>query len=414
VTRAAGSRGFTLMELLLAAAVFSLLGVALVTLLAQGMGVFTAGTEDTSVQDRFQALWPLLREDLAAMHPGETTGVPPPLRPREGAEATRPGTPTPSAQDPPRPPAVRLRSHRVPLLDSPADRRVSALVAAWVRTNAREGEDPLLRDPGAPARGVALKPYDPAAVDSGERGNLLPTGGLLEVAWVALPAGDDAPGVFTLYRCFRAPVGIPGSLLDVESLDTAAEIRAAGRPVAEGVLHFSITWRNVFAADFDVGPAARLEDGQPYAGLVWDSTRGDERVKEFAAARGKDSFLDERDDVFPAGALVELALAAPAAFGWRAEATLARPATVEDTRLLLVDVEPLVVPGPPRRHLRIDDEWMAYETKNVNLLTREIVVSRGQRGTPAAEHREAAPVFLGTSASTEVLLTPRDRYVRRR
>jgi hypothetical protein len=400
------------MELLVAAAIFSLLGVALVTLLAQGMGVFASGTEDTSVQDRFQAIWPLLREDLAAMHPGESAGVPPPLRPREDRDGGRPGSTATAA--PPRPPAVRLRCHRVPLLDSPAEKRTHALVAAWVRTNAREAEDPLLRDAGTPAKDANLRAYDPAAVDSGERGNLLPTGGLLEVAYVALPAGDDAPGVFTLYRCFRAPVGVAPSLLDVETLDTAAEVRERGRPVAEGVLHFSITWRNVFSAGFDPTAAPRVQDGEPYAGLLWDSTRGDERLKEFPGHRGKDSFADERDDVFPAGALVELALAAPAAFGWRAEATLARAATAEDTRLLFVDVEPLVVPGPPRRHVRVGDEWLAYETKNVNLATREVVVARGQRGTRAAEHPEASPAFLGAAGSTEVLLTPKDRYVRRR
>jgi prepilin-type N-terminal cleavage/methylation domain-containing protein len=405
-------RGFTLMELLLAAAVFGMLGIALVTLLAQGMGVFTTGTEDTSVQDRFGAIWPTLRDDLAFAHPGEIAGVPPPLAPIERGDARAPTT----SAEPPKPPAVRLRGHPVRLLDSPAERPAFAFVAAWVRTNAREAEDPVLQATGVSARATDLRPFDPAAVDSGVRGNLLPTGGLLEVAYVALPPPDGtAGGVLTLYRCFRAPVGTKGSLLDVESLDTAAEIRAAGRPLAEGVLHFSITWRNVFAPGFDVTTAgARIEDGQPYAGVVWDSTRGDERLKEFAAHRGKDSLADARDDVFPAAARVDLTLAAPSAFGWRTDASLARPATLEDTRLHFVDVEPLVLPGPAERWVRVDDEWMSFDVKNVNLATREVLVRRAQRGTRAVEHSEASPVHVGVRGSTEVLMTPRDRYVRRR
>jgi prepilin-type N-terminal cleavage/methylation domain-containing protein len=415
--RSGSQRGFTLLELLFSLALFAIIGVALVSLLAQGMDVLTTGTRDTSVQDRFQAFWPVVREDLASIHVSDRVGVPPPPASVDrGPEAELTGPPPP----PPAAPELRLRSGLVKLVDAPSGRPVNAFVAAWVRTNAREAEDPFLGAPTTAASRSELKTYSPATVDAGVTGNLLPTGGLYEVAYVALhvppsvASERDDPSILTVFRCFRAPVGGKGSLLDVESLDTTAEVLAAGRPIAEGVLHFSISWRNVFAPSWDVPSTGKVQDGGAYAGWTWDSTRGDERFKDFALNVGKESLADTSDDVFPARARVELAIATPAPFGWRSATFLARPVTADDTTFFVHDADPLLAPGPAERWLKLGDEWVVGNVSRIDPLQNSLVVVRARRSTTAREHPESTPIHLGASATTDVELTPRDRYVRPR
>ena len=420
-----GTRGFTLLELLVAMSLFAVLGIAVVSLLGQGLAIFSEGTAATTMQDRLQAVLPLLRSDLAAIQPVLVPEVPPPPAIENPDGPPSPTTAVPVAAGP----SVQLQSGWIRLADVPTDWPKVRYVAL-VRTNARESEDPILRLAGTAgsASGVPLKSYDPSSVDSGTTGNLLAAGGLMEVVWIAVPedpdpshrqgpAGADSSwnrGILTLYRLFRAPIGGEKSLLSTSSFDTLAKIRAAGRPVQEGVLDFSATFRNVFSTSFTDGLGlAKASDGEPYAGPLWDSTRAID--KNFPLYRGADSLSDVRDDVFPAAVRVEVTLAAEGPFGFgRGETLLARSTGPDEKRIYVESVDPLYRPGPSERFLKVEAEWMSTTLETIDLGEKRVTVTRGRRGTTAVEHAAGAPVYVGATVSTDVPLVYKDRYARKR
>jgi prepilin-type N-terminal cleavage/methylation domain-containing protein len=419
------ARGFTLLELLVAMALFAILGVAVVALLGQGLAIFSEGTADTTMQDRLQSALPQLRSDFAAIMPVEPPEVLPPPMSEEARQQATAGSAAPAVEAP----AVRLRSGWLRLRDVPTD-WPPVFFVAFVRANAQESEDPLLRDAGtaALAAGSPMRVYDPAAVDGGERGNLVAPGGVLEVAWIAVPedpfpdrrTGPPTPdptwprGVLTLYRLFRAPVGGAKTLLDPANLDSLAKIRAAGRPMHDGVLHFGVTFRNVFAKSFTDGVGGgRAGDGEPYVGSVWDSTRALD--KQFALHRGAESLADPHDDVFPAAARIEVALAIEGPFGFgRGETLLAAGIAPEEKRLTVESVDPLFVAGPAERAFKVEGEWMSTLLDTIDMAERRVTVQRGQRGTPPTDHAAGAPVYVGRTVSTDVPLVYKDRYARAR
>ena len=140
------ARGFTLLELLVAMALFAILGVAVVALLGQGLAIFSEGTADTTMQDRLQSALPQLRSDFAAIMPVEPPEVLPPPISEEARQQATAGSAAPVAEAP----AVRLRSGWLRLRDVPTDWPPVYFVA-FVRANAQESEDPLLRDAGTAA-----------------------------------------------------------------------------------------------------------------------------------------------------------------------------------------------------------------------------------------------------------------------
>lgn len=423
------ARGFTLLELLIAMALFAVLGLAVIALLGQGMTIFSEGTADTRMQDRLQAILPTIRADLAAVQPAAPPEVLPPPAPDLDPTASV-GVPAPQV-----PPAIQFRLGQVKLAEFDDSWGTFAYVA-FARTNAREGEDPLLRQAGSVpvTPGVPARVYDPSAVDtltgSAAVTSLVAPGGLMEVVWIAVPEDPDparrAPtaspivvgpewprGMLTLYRLFRAPVGGEKSLLDPRNFDSLAEIRAAGRPMHEGVLHFGVTVRNVFSKGWGDGAGSgRVEDGQAYVGTVWDSTRALD--KAFPLHRGAASLADVRDDVFPAWARIELTLGVEGEFGFgRGETVLAEGLSPDDKRVALVSVDPLFAPGLATRWFKVEGEWLATSFETIDTNERRAAVARGLRGTKASAHDAGAPVYVGSSVSTDVPLVFKDRYVPR-
>src|SRR5262245_13290384 len=96
--RRAARRGFTLLELLIAMAMFTLLGIAVVALLGQGLSLFSEGTASTSMDDRKQAILPPLRAEFAAIQPASLPEVlppPPPDLPPDKVPEKLPAVPPP-------------------------------------------------------------------------------------------------------------------------------------------------------------------------------------------------------------------------------------------------------------------------------------------------------------------------------
>jgi len=407
------ARGFTILELLVAMSMFAILGIAVVSLLGQGLNLFTSGTADTTMQDRIQAALPSIREDFAAIQPVEAPEVLTPPAP-EGVDI--PVDPTLVVEGP----RNRLIAGTFKPKDTGTEKPVDCVYVGFVRSNAREAEDPILRSAGATgdAAGVPLRSYDPAAVESGVTGDLLATGGTMEVVYVAIPDDPDRIGMLTVYRLFRAPVGGPGSLLEMVAgvpvnFDSIKKIRTAGRPVLEGVLHFGVTFRNLFATSWTDGQGAgKVLDGLPYVGHVWDSTRA--LNPAFAMSKGKDSLADVRDDVFPAMARIDLVLGIEGPYGFtRGETLLAAPLTVDDRKIVLGDIGPLFRPGPAERFLKVDGEWMSVNLEGADTVENRVTVVRGRRNTKAVKHKVDEPVYFGRPVSTDVALLYKDRYARR-
>lgn len=413
--------GFTLLELLIATAIFSILGLAVVYLMRQGMNVFTVGTTDSAVQDRADTVLPKVRKDVLAIHIGDSFD-PPPLPPK--ADDLGMGR-----KEPPKPPPVviRLRAGYVRLKDLPPElKETDCPYVAFVIAMADEWRDALLRRDVPP--GVQPKEYVPEEVNAPTRDAAVfqPAGGLLEVCWIAVP-GDPPEGqaadpvsILTLRRGFRAPIGGEGSLLDPTNLDSLEKVRKRCPVEERGVLHFSALWRNAFAASWDESLAGGpgVDDTDPYVGAVWDSTRALDRT--FRMARGPESLYDPSDDRFPSAVRLEVTLASTSARGYSPETFLAEAVDAQSTQVRVLDANPLLAfrarGENETRWVKIDGEWMTYRVTSTSpdALTGLVQLERAKRGTKAATHVAGAPVFLGTPYRQEVRLRmSRDAYARK-
>lgn len=401
---ASSPRGYTLLELLLAMAIFVFLGSMIVFLMRQAMNIFTSASTGSGLIDRVETVLPEIARDLEKLAlPADTR---PPYQPPESEEmSTGPGR-----SDRPKPPPVRvrLRSGHVVLRDVPEGplKDVPCFYAAWVVDITGSRLDPVLLSAGERA-GPGLKPIDP---NSPEGGDYLPTGGRMEVCYVAIPTDPAEPSVLTLYRGWRTPVGGEKSLLDPANLDSVAEIQAACRPVETGVLHFGITWRRVNATNWapTSGPSATGSD--PYVGPVWDSTRALDA--KWPLYRGPDGLVDPSDDIFPQWALIEMSLVRQRGTGTAAaDAELAADLGQDDRNVLLGYAGNLPT-GDGEHFLKVGSEWLAYRSSGVDLATGKVYVDRGVRGTTKAGHEAGDQVFSGLEARKIVRLLFLDGYVR--
>jgi prepilin-type N-terminal cleavage/methylation domain-containing protein len=414
VTAATTSRrGFTLLEVLLAMTIFSMLGLVVVFLMRQGMSVFATGTADSQVLDRMDTVLPKVRRDLVRLYTGDRFDPPAPPPDAERLQETRKEVPPPPPVD------VRLRSGTITLRDAPPGLRdVRCTYFAFVTATTEEWRDALLRRDVTP--GATPKEYVPSEVNQagGTDAAFLPPGGLMEVCWLAVPEDPAQPGVLTLRRGYRAPIGGADSLLDPANVDSLPEIEKRCPVVERGVLHFSVLWRNAFATSWDTGVGSGAADTDPLVDSTWDSTRGLD--KTFRLFRGPESLADPSDDRFPSAVRVEIVLASASQRGYAPETRLSD--VVDDTsgKIVVLDTGPLfalrgAIEGEDR-FLKVDAEWMRYRvtSDNPSPQTGGVELKRGQRLTKAVPHEPMAPVYVGTTYRQELRLRMmRDAYARK-
>lgn len=402
--------GFTLLELLIAMAVFAVLGTAAIVMMQQGGNLFLAGSRESDLFDRQDELLPDLKRDLARLVLPDAFD-PPPLPPDE--RALRGAAPPPPAP----PVAVRLRSGSV-LLKEAADTALRAhpcVYLAFVVSTGDEGHDARLRTAGdTPPAGEKAKPFVKSEVDKAARGVVYqPTGGRMEVCWIAVPMDPRHPGLLSVFRGYRTPVGGPDTLLDPASFDSLTKIRKSFDLKHEGVLQFSVLWRRANATSWDETAARGGSDDTAYVGPVWDSTRALD--KTWPLHRSAASLNDPSDDWFPQYVRLEATVALPTFLGYGAgETGLGASVGTDDVRLAVERLDPLRGPGPPLRFLKVEGEWMAYDSRRIDVDKREVPVERGQRGTTRAGHEAGADVYVG-QGSTEVMRLPvwRDRTLKK-
>lgn len=404
------TRGFTMIELIVAMAIFTMLGSMVIFLMRRGIDIFEQGTAESAAYDRMDTVLPLVEQDLRAIRIVIDTD-PPPLR----RDPT--GIRNPVKRMPPPPVLIRLRSAFIPLKkDLPEGDARRGYLMPWfcMIADMSEGLDPILGNLPA-GFGEDVKDVTPETVAlADDKTRFLPSGGLFEVCYIAVPENPNFPSILTLYRGFRAPIGHPEhSLLLPGNLDTIAKIKKACRPVATGLTHFGITWRRVFASSWEPdtlrqGPGGSLTK---YVGPVWDSTRGVD--KGWAMFVGKESLADPSDDVFPAFVRLEVVLANPTRFGFGRGDTRLRTAVGKTaSEIQLANVDKLLAPGLGRdRYLKIGTEWMRYRTVGVDYEKRTVRVERGMRGSKAVGHVGDEWVYLGLSSSSELKLPVyKDRF----
>jgi hypothetical protein len=404
-SRASSERAYTLLELLLAMAIFTFLGAMVVYLMRNAMNILDEGRRQQGLEDRKITVLPEIVRDLTNIAIPYSLDAPP--SPPSEAEAIR------GVQARPAPPVdVRVRSGFVVLRDVPEGplKDAPCPYVAFVTTIGRSGSDRALRAAGNEIVPDA-KPYVPEQAEKGGGDALLPTGGLLEVCYVAVALDPAAPSILTLFRGFRSPVGGPDSLLEPENLDTLDEIQKACRVRARGLLHFGVLFRRVFATSWveTVGPVGETD---PYVGRVWDSTRA--RDPKSPLYKGPQSLGDPSDDVTPRWARVEITLMPPSSAGmWLGETELAEALDLDGREPQFADLAALAGSGAPERHLKIGREWMAYRTDRLDFAAKTVRVERAVRGTVKARHEGGSQVYVGIADVRDVRIPVfLDRFAR--
>jgi len=408
VTRSASgrARGFTMLELMMAMTIFSMLGMIVVMLMRQGMTIFVQGTRDSVLQDRMDTVLPQIQRRVEVLtHPASFMPPPPPPPEEErlaGAEWT-----------PPPPVDVRLRSGII----VPRDQMDEALkdrqcfYAAWVMDVSGDRSDEFLRRAGE-RTGPDLKEYVPAERDRPDPDAAFkPSGGRMEICYIAIPEDPHFPGLLTLYEGFRTPVGGEGTLLDPANLDSISEIRERCRPISRGILHFGIVWRRVFAKDWQI-TKGKVGERDSYVGWIWDSTRALD--KQFALFKDELSLGDPSDDIFPAWARLEITLMGPTTLGLgRGETSLAEAIGDDDRSIIVLHPTRLTGPGADDRMLKIDGEWIGYRVSKVDGISGKITgVVRGLRNTKKSSHDDGADVYVGLDSRRDVRVLSRDYYAK--
>jgi prepilin-type N-terminal cleavage/methylation domain-containing protein len=332
------TRGFTMLELIVAISIFAVLGLLLMGLLRQAIEQWQRGENQREVYERAHSIFERVGEDL-----GSTFA-------RGGPRAGQMDSPL----------SVKF------LCDNDAQGRHRLRL---VRTFKGEDADPAAASAG---KGRMADGYTGHLTRRDDvKKQLRPLQGLAEVAYFLRPG----PGSTELMRAERSPIGGPESLFASGQIDTAEQAEPKALPVADGVLlcrfmfwsQYTTTW------DTDTPPGTELGDsGGPT--VFWDSTRGilsrppNRRSKRpavgwFELGLDPTSLTDPIDDIWPIQARCELILSS---FGVTEAVTFlaADLSSKERDRDVEADGTDNFPSEPPAGVemlvLRIGDEWMQY------------------------------------------------------
>lgn len=352
--RSPSARGFTLIEVLAATALFAVLGTMLFQIVRGAMDVWSSGERSRELHDRASGALDALAADLRALWPGlpgaaeQDSRLLCTWRQEKAQDGTVYSVPV-------------LRFARVchEARTSFALRHAGDVVGAEVAAERLTGQDPR---------------------------RLLPTGGLAESLYtLAVLPGQRVP---SLVRRFRTPIGGEGSLLEPELPEMRERMLQGATVLADQVLYFGIDFWAPGTTHWDQAPDAMGRSSRP----MWDSTRGliPSDDPGFPFGRGPESLLDGSDDMFPVR--VRLTLVLDEAAGPAAGGTLAEPVGPETQRIELASTGFLREQAAPDAVL-VDGEWMRV----TGMDGRALRVERGIRGTQAVGHQDGARVRAGTT-----------------
>jgi len=372
--------GFTLLELMVALALFVVLGIALVSLVRSSLAFLESGSQTGEVSDQIHIFEDAFSKDVRSVFA---------LRSTPGVE-----------------PDVRMLYRTIdwPLeIDDPGSRRggtkqvmIRVPVLAFVRTLDGEEKDRVTRQAGTEPGGTAY-----LDLNNDERearlGNLKPLGGLMEVLYAAIPTPGTDGTVWRIVRAIRSPIGGEGSLLDPESFKGPEDVDARYcKTLLDGVLHFDVRFWGPETESWE--EVLMPGNGGPYE--TWDSTRAVLPVsgeQGFPLARGAESLSEPKDDVFPRRIRARVTLV-PAGRGMQFGRTLAELSGRETDAGERVDVDPAsLVParddaGGEKVFLKVGVEWLLVSRIEGG---RFSIHGRAQRGSPRLTHPAATRVLYG-------------------
>lgn len=389
--------GYTLIELLLAMALFSALSTGLIALLARSSEFLSSGASQTETMDSIQTFAEAFGSDVATMASRADceTGLPDVRLFCDWAQTDIDGDKKPD-----------LTTQR--LFFVRAIPNASSSDAAW-------------------SSGVQLgaKDYLNQIDDSKKVANasLKASGGLMEVFWTAVPESQEDLAVMQIWRGYRAPPGGPGSLLPTKGASdvlapasekgpmSKVDVRAVARPVLSGVLFFGVDFwsRRTTSWDHKVRP----RDNGPLA--TWDSTRGilppGEDLDGFwfskrTGLQDTTSLNDPTDDTYPRKIRVTCVieeLGRNARVGYLSEDL---PPDVKSIPCADTRFFPAI--DTAQRYVKIGGEWIEVGLPDRTSIP---VVRRGARGTIPALHRAGERIHHGRTFVQEYAVAAfRDTY----
>lgn len=387
------SRRFTLIEVLVAMSILTMLGGALILILRGGLLTWRRSEAKRESFDQAQAVLLQLREDLSAVIPPYDSPI------RDAGNE------------------VEARFL--------CDRQGNGLPRLFlVRSIKAESEHPITGHAGSTIAADAVIDQRDDLAEAREA-RLRATGGAMEVAWVLGEGG-------VLYRGVKTPIGAPHSLFD----DTGAyEIAPApgsnmptpgagtpppppkGRPPASGstrpallrpyatnVIYLELRFWTQYTRTWGTAfPPLRVayEDEKPGPLLYWDSTRAIIAPtkkpspkpayweRQFHTFRSRASRYDPRDDILPSMVRVTIVLGQAAAA--KTSTYLTKTVDAKDKELRVQDPAVLDDQGGL---LYIDGEWIKYDEVRGD----KVIVADGGRGarwTLPKKHDGSKPVQVG-------------------
>jgi prepilin-type N-terminal cleavage/methylation domain-containing protein len=383
--------GFTLLEILIAMSLFTVIGLGVAMLMRAGVEMYVRGTEGSLQEDRLEQSLPRLEDDLRHVL------VPPQIDriPFDSKD------PDPKERPDPLPPTNRFISgyHTYKF----GDKDIACRFLAFVRDTTGLGEVEIYADRAG--QNALADAYIDGWEDEREfRGNRhLPTGGAAEVLYIWLP-DEDRLGVGAVYRAYRSPIGGAATLLDPANYDSREKvIRLVQRqPVFQDVILFDLLFWTQWTTHWEwsssepvvrgppADPAELKSGGRPCGpSLTWDSTRGILPIETFRLAKGASSLKLSADDIWPHGVRVAYALA-------ETSSPLARNLGAAEQSFTVFAGDFATGRGEIRDVLmKIGAEWVEVSTRDPSRRDTFHLGSRGQRGTVAGAHAEGEPVYFG-------------------
>lgn len=395
-------RAFTLIEVLVAMAILSVLGTALIMILRGGLQTWQRAEARRESYDQAQAIFQQLREDLANITPPHDTPIRSgPVESRLLCDLRHPENKTiaPGAGR-----GVRQRLVLVRSLKAESEHPVTGHAGNAI------GADKVidLRDDLAEARAARLRA----------------TGGQMEVAWVLTNTND-------LYRGIRSPIGPPATLFNDGSYELAAlpadltQTPAAGpkdppqkgatpakplgpqpallRPFAQRVIHLEFRFWSQYSRGWNTQHRSTTDTSKAESGplLVWDSTRSlklkdgrSPKKREFTTYVGAGSVNDSRDDVIPSKVRVLLVLAQEPIAG--SSTFLLAEVGEKDTEIRVQEPHRLQWTEDDGGYLYLGGEWIHFDSVSGDTVNVS-PGGRGNRWTVPKAHEMSELVHVGKS-----------------
>ena len=378
--------GFTLLELVTAAAIFGILGAMLFSVVRSGMDMWIQGESSRDEMERGSAALEMIARELRLVFT-ENDVV--------SGQAD-----------------IRFLSD---FLDYDCDRdgtketRLQRLF--FVRSNIEERRNLEMRTAGDQILGMRYfalgREYSKEDVEGldEEMKVFRPTGGLAEVVFMAFPPKKQkkgrGSGCLELLKGYRTPIGGEDSFFAPGALRRAKDVRSTLVPVLGDILHLEFRFWNQDTLTFDAAQASPEKEGG--AGYSWDSTRGilplerAEGPHAFRHARGAATRNDPSDDIFPPRILITVVVTAGKNHG---RAARLRKNLDPYGKRIAVDVPGVFEDWTHgERYVRIDSEWIRFSRVDGGDL---VVLERGARNTIPSPHKRGCAVLVGKTYEAQV------------